>query len=343
MSASTPIIGPEGSLNGRLDDSAGELFHVAVGVVRNARGEVLIARRLPGAHLAGLWEFPGGKLEPGEAPREGLIRELREELGIAVLNAVPLIQVRHAYPERRVLLDVWEVLEFTGDPVGREGQPLQWVTPDHLPTISFPAANRPIATAVRLPDFYAILEADRPDPALLMDNLAQLAENGIRMIQCRAKVLQSQATFPAFAESVIDFCRVRDIRVLLNADPAMALALGADGVHLTAQRLRGMSERPGDDGFWVAASCHDAAELRHAARVGVDFAVLGPVGPTASHPGMAAIGWECFRALAALASFPVYALGGLSAADLLQSRHCGARGVAAVRGLLTGAPYNGAI
>ena len=311
-----------------------DAVHVAVGVIRNPRGEVLIARRLAGTHLAGLWEFPGGKLEPEEAPRDGLIRELHEELGIAVTTAIPLLQILHDYPERRVLLDVWEVTAFSGQPVGRQGQPLQWVTAEALSGIAFPAANRPIAMAAQLPERYAVLESERPDPERLLANLRRLAENGLRLIQCRARGLQAQPGFAALARNVVDFCRDRDIRVLINADPAFAYELGADGVHLTAQRLMELRERPGPSEFWVAASCHDATELQQAARIGVDFAVLGPVAATTTHPDMNPLGWDRFAELVAAVNFPVYALGGLAEVDLVCARHSGARGIAAVRAFL---------
>ncbi len=123
--------------------------HVVAGVLVNERREVLVARRPPGGHLAGLWEFPGGKLESGEAPRAGLERELWEELGIRVLAARPFIQVEHDYPDRSVLLDVWRVRRWRGAPRGREGQPLAWVSPAALEEMSFPPADDPVIAALR--------------------------------------------------------------------------------------------------------------------------------------------------------------------------------------------------
>jgi 8-oxo-dGTP diphosphatase len=119
-----------------------------VGIVTNARGEILITRRPDHAHQGGLWEFPGGKLESGEAARAGLIRELREELGIGVRAAQPLTTVRHVYPDKAVLLDVWQVQDYTGDPCGLEGQPLRWVAPRNLHARDFPAADAPIIEAL---------------------------------------------------------------------------------------------------------------------------------------------------------------------------------------------------
>lgn len=123
--------------------TAAEL-QVAVGVLRDGAGRVLLARRRAGSHLGGLWEFPGGKVEDRESPAEALRRELAEELGVQVLAHRPLLTVRHDYGERRVCLRVHEVLRFAGEPRGCEGQPLRWVDCGELGQYAFPRANRAI-------------------------------------------------------------------------------------------------------------------------------------------------------------------------------------------------------
>jgi 8-oxo-dGTP diphosphatase len=123
-------------------------IHVVAAAIFNPRGQVLIAKRAAQAHQGGLWEFPGGKLEPGEAPREALARELLEELGILPTRCRRLITVRHAYTDKKVFLDVWRVNAYTGMVQGREGQPLAWVLPTDLPRYDFPAANVPIIVAL---------------------------------------------------------------------------------------------------------------------------------------------------------------------------------------------------
>ncbi len=119
-------------------------LHVAVAVIMNADQHVLISRRHPRAHQGGLWEFPGGKVETGESVQQALCRELHEELGIEAVIGDALIQVRHHYSDKAVLLDVWRVTAFTGEAVGKEGQPLRWVTISELSEYEFPEANRPI-------------------------------------------------------------------------------------------------------------------------------------------------------------------------------------------------------
>jgi len=119
--------------------------------------------------------------------------------------------------------------------------------------------------------------------------------------------------------------------VLLNGSPEQAQRVNADGVHLSANRLLALDRRPLPVNRWVAASCHNEAEVLHARRVGVDFIVVSPVRYTLSHPDAAALGWERLRILTELASLPVYALGGMTLADLGCARSHGARGIAAIR------------
>lgn len=311
-----------------------DALHVAVGVIENDRGQILIAKRQPGVHLEGYWEFPGGKVEAGESVTDALERELREELGIAIRQSSPLIRIRHRYPERRVLLDVWRVEAFEGRPVGLQRQTLRWAGKGELSAVRFPAANRPIATAARLPHRYAILDGDSADLDLLGRRLKRLADNGAQMIQLRASGLRGTSGFRAFARCALDYCRARGIVLLLNADPAMVPELGADGVHLTAAALMALSERPLHTRYWVAASCHTEAELLQAERIQADFVVLSPVATTATHPDRKPLGWAGFSALTERANIPVYALGGLTEPDLPLARQYGAQGIAAIRGFL---------
>jgi 8-oxo-dGTP diphosphatase len=128
--------------------STGAELHVAVAVLRDPQGRVLLTRRHPERHQGGLWEFPGGKVEAGETLAMALARELREELGVVLSAHQPLLEVRHDYGDRRVLLDVHEVLEFTGEPRACEGQPMRWVCPEDLTAYEFPKANAAIVQAV---------------------------------------------------------------------------------------------------------------------------------------------------------------------------------------------------
>ena len=122
---------------------------VVVGIVRDSDGRVLVNQRLPGTHMAGHWEFPGGKRADDEDARTALDRELREELGIEVLAARPLVDLIHDYPDRRVRLDVWTVIDYRGEPRGRDGQVLEWVLPAALEDVGLLPADKPIVDRLR--------------------------------------------------------------------------------------------------------------------------------------------------------------------------------------------------
>ena len=123
-------------------------IHVAAGAVVN-EGRVLLAQRPPGKHMAGGWEFPGGKLAEDETPFDGLVRELREELSIVVLAAKPVIAYLHHYSDRDVFLDLWLVTRYEGMPISAEGQPLKWVNPGELHAVGLLAADTPMIAPLR--------------------------------------------------------------------------------------------------------------------------------------------------------------------------------------------------
>lgn len=304
--------------------------HVAAGVIRSSDGHVLIARRPLDKHQGGFWEFPGGKVEAGETAETALARELAEELGISVTASRPLIQVSHDYPDKQLLLDVWEVLAFSGEPHGAEGQPLAWVDPEELPGFSFPAANRPIVTAARLPDHYLITPNHLPHSELL-SGLALALDAGVRLIQLRSTLLDAP-DYRGLAGEVLSMSAGR-AAVMLKGPLEWAADFPTAGWHLTAQQLRQHAQlgRPIASGRWLAASCHDSVEMDMASRVGVDFITVSPILPTATHPEAQPMGWQ--RAAELLVHFgqPAFLLGGLGPGDLAQAVRAGAQGVAGIR------------
>lgn len=314
-----------------------DYLHVVAAAIVDRDGNVLIARRPPHLHQGDLWEFPGGKVEPGEDATAALARELDEELGIGVTHARPLICVPYRYPERAVFLDVWLVDGFSGEAHGREGQPVRWVARTELSAYDFPAANRRIITALSLPDRYLIT----PEPGApenwprFLQHLAGCLRGGIRLVQLRAKTV-APASLTALTRQVRALCHDNGARLLLNAEPALALASGADGVHLTSQALHAQHVRPLSSELLVAASCHTVADVHHANAIAADFVVLSPVKSTASHPGAAGIGWESFAGLCDASLAPAYALGGMDDGDVMTAQGYGGQGIAAISGLWDG-------
>ena len=309
------------------------MIHVVAGVLRDAQGRVLLAQRPAGKHLAGTWEFPGGKIEDGEAPVDALARELREELGITIDSARPLIGVPHHYPEQSVLLEAWQVSAYSGVPQALEGQRLAWVALEAIDQVDMPPADRPIVTALRLPDRYLITPAlPMTDADVLMQGIERACRKGLRLIQLRLPDWPLER-LAQIARSARNLCHDHGARLLLNRDWKLAAILGLDGVHLPARLAATLLQRPLPANRWVGVSCHDADELAQALRIGADFATLSPIYETPTHPDAAPLGWDRFAELAAGVALPVFALGGLDSDDLDSAQVSGAQGIAAVRGL----------
>ncbi|WP_010321702.1 Nudix family hydrolase [Marinobacterium stanieri] len=305
-----------------------KLIHVAAAVIRDRRGRILIARRPDDKHQGGLWEFPGGKVEPGEPVADALSRELEEELGIRVTSARPLILIPHHYPDKSVLLDVWDVDGFEGEAHGAEGQPIEWVSPEALDDFEFPAANVPILNAARLPE-RLLITGDADSAESYSQHLSSALANGITQAVLRAKTL-NEDEFAAVYAQLKPLCDQSRATLGVNASVKQANALGTEHLHLTSGRLEQLEGRSEFKGRWLSASCHNAEQIRMAEQKGLDFITLSPVNPTASHPGEPVLGWDAFTDLVAESVLPVYALGGMTDADVKRARECGAQGIAAI-------------
>ncbi|EMP57522.1 mutator MutT protein [Marinobacter santoriniensis NKSG1] len=316
-------------------NSSGREVHVAVAVIER-RGRILIARRPDHAHQGGLLEFPGGKVEPGETVQAALIREIAEETGLKVPedSLAPVIGIRHDYGDKRVFLDVWHTRDAIGEAEGREGQPVDWLDPSELRDDQFPAANRPIIRALRLPGVLAIsgpFDEPRKGLEILESSLAVLDPDEPAMVMLRAPDLSEDA-YLAFAEQAVRRCRELGHLPLLHGPAERYTRIpSAAGIHLPWREARTLESRPVPVSAWFGVSCHDEAQLAHAAALGADFATLGPVLPTESHPGQPALGWPRFQSLVARATLPVYALGGLGPEDVPRARELGSQGVAGIR------------
>lgn len=127
----------------------GATVYVVAGALFDTVGRVLIAQRPPGKHMAGGWEFPGGKRGDSEAPLQALARELKEELNVDVRHAHQVITYTHDYVDRSVLLDLWVVTRYEGQPVSAEGQAIKWVTLDELDAVGLLEADRPMIAALK--------------------------------------------------------------------------------------------------------------------------------------------------------------------------------------------------
>jgi 8-oxo-dGTP diphosphatase len=300
---------------------------VAVAVLIRPDGEALLAQRPASKVYSGYWEFPGGKIEPGEPVIEALKREIREELGVQVERAYPWITRVFVYPHATVRLHFHRVYEWRGEPRALEHQAIAWQRPDALDVAPLLPANGPVLRGLSLPSEYAITRAGDLGEREFFAKLEARLRGGLKLVQVREKTLPRDAV-REIALRVLALARNFGAKVLINSDVSLAREIRADGVHLTAAQLHGA--RP--DVPWCGASCHSREELRRAEALEVDFAVLGPVRATPLHPDAVPLGWDRFREIASGASLPVYALGGIVWGDLEQALSCGAHGIAMVRG-----------
>ena len=301
---------------------------VAAAVITRADGSFLLGQRPAGKVYAGYWEFPGGKVEPGEAPLAALRRELNEELGIEVRTAYPWLTRDYDYAHAAVRLRFFRVTAWSGTPHGRENQRFTWQLPDAINVDPLLPANDPILRALRLPPVYAITNAGELGEREFLARLDRALAGGLKLLQVREKAMSGDALL-RFASEVVRRAAASGARVLVNGDAALAQRAGADGVHLTSAQLKQLRARP--QALLVGASCHDAGELVRAQELGSDFAVLGPVQPTLTHPGSAGLGWDGFAALLRDCALPVYALGGMKPPDLETALRCGAHGISMQR------------
>lgn len=312
MSGSTPNTGP---------DRPSRHIEVVAALLRDRRGRILLTRRPEGKPLSGLWEFPGGKVEPGERPEEALARELFEELGIEVGGLLPLIAIRHPYPEGVVRLRLYEVEAFSGEPYGREGQEVAWFAPESLLKLPMPPADRPAVRALLLPKVGVVLEGEAPRE--LLKRLELLYQRGFRLFYLRARTL-SLRDYREVALQARAWLEERPgaylmVREPLPSHPRLVL-------HLDRRRLMGAEGRP--EGFsWVSAACHDLEALKRAEKLGVDFALLSPIQKTPTHPEARPIGWRRAAKWLEEVNLPVYLLGGMALSDLERARAIWAQGI----------------
>lgn len=313
-----------------------KVVQVAVAILQKENGQFLLASRPQGKGWAGWWEFPGGKIEQGEAPEHALSRELQEELGVSPTAIQPWITRRYDYPAthdaeaKTVLLHFFFVNAWQGEVTPLEGQTLAWQSPQHLNVSPILPANAPIMQALALPDIYAITNVAEMGKTLFLQCLAQALDQGLQLVQIREKQL-SHEDLAAFTHEVLTLCAPYQAKVMLNGDITQAAKWGAHGVHLNSHALMQLQQKP--SGLMVAAACHDTQQLAHAERLGLDFVVLSPVLATPSHPGATLLGWDVFKAMIEHYSIPTYALGGMRPQHLSMAMRCGARGIAMQRGI----------
>ncbi len=300
---------------------------VAVGVLVRPDGSFLLASRPDGKPYAGYWEFPGGKIDPGESIAGALARELHEELGIDIGAAHPWVTRLFDYPHARVRLHFRRVFDWRGEVHAREGQRFGFFTTARLPDGPLLPATRPVLRWLDLPPVYALTNAAALGSDTFLARLERALARGLRLVQLREPALDASCV-RRLLDEVLARARAYGARVLVSGRHDAALWAHAGGVHFTAAQLLALDRRPALS--LVAASAHTRAEIERAAALDLDFVVAGPVLPTTSHPGQPALGWAAFARLIGDAPLPVYAIGGMREAHVPNATALGAHGVASL-------------
>ena len=298
-------------------------LHVAAGIIRDSSGRILLSQRPEKKHQGGKWEFPGGKVEPGESPHQALARELYEELGLDVETSEPFITIDHNYPDLSVRLMFRTVDLWQGEPQAKEQQKFNWFTVPELNDLTFPAANKPVVTALNLPDGMLITPPSLPED--WQRQLSNQIKQGVSLVYVRLveETHENISLFCAYAKEL-------GAKILIPDDVELATQLRADGLHITSKKIDSLNGSPPTWNGLLSMACHDEAQLMLAKQWQVDMVTLSPVKKTATHPDVPAMGWQQFSDLTTGLPFSVYALGGMSLDDLPVARENGARGVAAI-------------
>ena len=294
-------------------------------MIVRADGAVLLAQRPPGKPYAGYWEFPGGKLEPGETAAHALSRELHEELGLTVRHAAPWLVQEFVYPHAHVELNFFRVFAFDGEPASHDGQAFTWQDPHAIDVAPLLPANTRVLAALTLPAVYGITCASDSSIDAFVERARRALEAGLRLIQVREPEMDI-ASRDALVRDLLALAAPHGARVMLNGSTDDARRLGCAGVHWPARVLNAATSRPRD--LLVAASCHTHAEVLRASALDLDWIVLGPVCETPTHMDAETLGWDGFQAARSGTRVPVFALGGLRPADLTKALASGAHGIA---------------
>ncbi|NYT84180.1 Nudix family hydrolase [Pollutimonas harenae] len=318
-------------------------IEVAAGLIMQPDGSLLLAQRPDDKPWSGWWELPGGKIEPGETTLQALARELKEELNIDVTAATPWVTYTHEYPKNIVRLAFCRVTGWEGEPTGMEGQQLSWVKLDAPLSVGplLPATEPPLRW-IQLPDHY-LLTSIGSSKGLdsYLARLTQALQNGLKLVQFREPGWEPESDHDIHTafQQVLTLCHQYSARCLINSCHPETWWTQADGVHLRAADAcelasAGVAIKDQAPGL-LAVSAHNANDLDAARMLAADFAVLGHVLDTPSHPGEPGIGWAQFASLIDNAGLPVFAIGGQSVATLETARQHGAHGIAGIRQLLT--------
>ena len=305
---------------------------VVVGIIENARGQILLGRRSKKSKLApGQWELPGGKIEPSETASKALVRELNEELGITVSCSLPWLIQKHLYSYIEIRLFIRRVRFWSGNIQSLVHDQLIWWDPSERAPEPLISSMCSIVQALRLPNVMGITCTKEFGEAHQLSLLEASLKRGLRFVQIRESLLEGTRK-EAFYQAVLSHCQLNQALCVVNEPLSYQLPSGAHGWHLTAKRLSSLEQRP-DTNLLIGASVHHQDDLEKARQLNLDYVLLSPVLPTQTHPGATNLGWKKFNAFVSHSGLPAYALGGLSESMLNIAFENSAHGIAGIRSI----------
>ncbi len=286
---------------------------VAVGVLLRGDGAVLLADRPPGKPYAGHWEFPGGKIEPGERVDEALARELREELDLRAGPSEPWVVMEYDYPHAYVRLHFRRIRDWTGTPRPLEGQRLIFHLPGSEPPAPLLPAALPAMRWIRLPSVVAHSPGAARSAAAALAWLEAALGRGLRLVVWHEPALDAGAAAPALRDALA-LARAHEAGLLVDVRSAASAGAAPADLFLASDALRAAALRPCTG--WLGAAVATRDDIDHAARLGCDFAVLeGAAASGAPH------GWDD-------SPLPCYLEAPLQLEGLERARRAGFHGLA---------------
>lgn len=302
------------------------LIEVVAAAIYDARGNLLLARRaIDGSAESGLWEFPGGKVEPGESLEGALRREIAEELDVQLGQLLALPRARAIDRQRGIALNLLTGTLLGDQPKRRIHQELRWVRPHECIQLPLGVLDRQLAKWAGAPTTYHITDPTEP---LREQPLSAGAAPSRAWLLARWPGATDEV-YASRLEELSDRCGVYPLMQHDRFGDASD-TIATVGTHLSAKRAAQFEGRPQSPQQWLCVSCHSAAELAHATQLDADFVVLGPIRETASHPGSPGMGWPTFIKLVDTLPMPVLALGGMQPADLPSAMEHRGSGVAGI-------------
>lgn len=304
-------------------------INVAVAVILNREeNKVLLTKRLPNKHLAGYWEFPGGKVEENESIEKALIREIKEEIGVTLHSPDQFQIIKHEYDTHSVTLHIYKTSKFSGKIDCLEVESYEWASINKLHSYQLPPANIKIIKNLQLNSIYAITREDFLASDIELNKIRKLLVKGIDLLQIRLPD-SDQSNI----EDVLEKLQSANIlnKIIINSYPELVEKFNLQGLHLKSSDLLKLKEKELDDKFIVGASCHNEAEIKKANQLDLDYIFISPIKKTKLYSEDKLLGWRKLSELIKLAKMPVYALGGLNMNDITQAQNIGARGIAMIR------------